>query len=266
MTASSILPAGAFMVGLGGLCFHMSQFHTAQLFPHNKGFISSLYVGFFIASGVTFELLRAIYVSMLPDEGPAHDTYRAILIAHAFLCLPWIALMLWMNPRHALKAGQTYHFHTSRLRFVVTDLVSHHEAHGVAGPTNCEISSSIINTASCSVVEGKWKQCEADMTDVPTSSTDVVDASQIQPLSVSHLHVPGESGLESAAPESETRLCKSAVHISGKNTSDCLHRNSFSRPGHDRIHQLRPLEDRRSIPQAACASHSKTHGYQLRQR
>lgn len=108
------------MVGLGGLCFHMSQFHAAQLFPENKGFISSLYVGFFIASGVTFELLRVVYSSLVSDEGAAHDTYRAILVGHAVLCLPWALLMLWMNPRNTLKPCQTYDFHTKRLQFCVS--------------------------------------------------------------------------------------------------------------------------------------------------
>jgi hypothetical protein len=110
-----LLPLGACFIGFGGLTYHMAQFNTAVLFPERRGLVSSLYVGGFIASGVVWEIVRAIFDAL----GGSHTTFRAIMLVHALLAAPMIALMYWMAPSTAFTAGQTFAFDTSRLRFHV---------------------------------------------------------------------------------------------------------------------------------------------------
>ena len=105
-----LFPLGAFLLSLGGLFFHMSQFHIAQLFPSNKGLVSSLFVGGFIASGLTFEILRQIYSAAGGAGDTDHATYRTILLVHACLIIPSVLTSLWMTPKATLKSGDQYHF------------------------------------------------------------------------------------------------------------------------------------------------------------
>ena len=55
------LPAGAVIMGLGGITYHLSQFHISNLFPGKRGLISSLYVAGFTGCGIIFYILYEIY-------------------------------------------------------------------------------------------------------------------------------------------------------------------------------------------------------------
>jgi nitrate/nitrite transporter NarK len=57
------LPAGAVIVGLAGITFHLSQLHVSNLFPRSRGFISSLLVAGFTGCGAIFYFLDLIFVS-----------------------------------------------------------------------------------------------------------------------------------------------------------------------------------------------------------
>ncbi len=57
------LPAGAVILGLAGITFHLSQLHISNLFPRSRGFISSLLVAGFTGCGVIFYLLDLIFVA-----------------------------------------------------------------------------------------------------------------------------------------------------------------------------------------------------------
>jgi hypothetical protein len=102
-------------MSMGGLSYHMGQFHIAQLFPENRGLVSSLYVGAFIASGVVFEVVRAIFNSV----GGGMQVFRAIMITFAVLGMVFVPLMLWMAPTKSFIAGQQYKFDRHAFRFLV---------------------------------------------------------------------------------------------------------------------------------------------------
>ena len=55
------LPAGAVIMGLGGITYHLAQFHISNLFPGKRGLISSLYVAGFTGCGIIFYILYEIY-------------------------------------------------------------------------------------------------------------------------------------------------------------------------------------------------------------
>ena len=125
-----LLPLGACLMGFGGLSYHVSQFNTAQLFPSRRGFVSSLFVGMFIASGIVFETVRAAFQS---TSGRGSD-YRAILLGLAAITLPFSLLMAWMAPRKAFQAGDRYRFDRQRFAFVVQPAAAlTHEAKQNAG-------------------------------------------------------------------------------------------------------------------------------------
>lgn len=48
-------------MGLGGITYHLSQFHISNLFPGKRGLISSLYVAGFTGCGIIFYILYEIY-------------------------------------------------------------------------------------------------------------------------------------------------------------------------------------------------------------
>ena len=58
------LPAGAVVMGLGGITYHLAQFHISNLFPGKRGLISSLYVAGFTGCGIIFYILYEIYQSL----------------------------------------------------------------------------------------------------------------------------------------------------------------------------------------------------------
>ena len=57
------LPAGAVLLGLAGITFHLSQLHVSNLFPRSRGLISSLLVAGFTGCGILFYLLDLIFVA-----------------------------------------------------------------------------------------------------------------------------------------------------------------------------------------------------------
>lgn len=253
---TGLLPFGAFLVGLGGLCFHLSQFHTAQLFPSNKGFVSSLYVGFFIASGVSFEVVRAIYASLSPADGPAYGTYLAILICHACLCLPWAGVMLWMNPRRSLKAGQTYHLDTSTFRFVVSHQESAEPTHGLTLPLSSDSSRSPVNTGGSSSEDMKERSdgvCEHVNRGSCASTRPPSDASP-------DLQTPHDPGSKPgiANIEVQSSCGRSCGHTGQRVTS---------LPGHNRAVKAAQANDDTSCQPSSC-NYLQPHrqGYQLRRR
>jgi hypothetical protein len=96
----------------------MGQFHVAQLFPAHHGLVSSLYVGSFIASGVIFEVARAIF----SQAGGHHSVYRIIMIGLGSMALPFAFLMAWMAPTAAFKKCDRYHFSLKNFAFRVESL------------------------------------------------------------------------------------------------------------------------------------------------
>lgn len=57
------LPAGAVLLGLGGMCFHLAQLHTTNLFPRNRGLISSVFLAGFTGAAIIFYFLWLIFRS-----------------------------------------------------------------------------------------------------------------------------------------------------------------------------------------------------------
>jgi nitrate/nitrite transporter NarK len=57
------LPYAAVVLGLGGITFHLAQFHISNLFPRNRGLISSLLVAGFTGCGIIFYFLNLIFDS-----------------------------------------------------------------------------------------------------------------------------------------------------------------------------------------------------------
>jgi len=43
---------------LGGIAFHLGQFHIGSLFPRARGVVSGTAVGGFVGSGIIFLLLK----------------------------------------------------------------------------------------------------------------------------------------------------------------------------------------------------------------
>lgn len=62
--AFNALPAGAIVLGLGGITYHLANFHISNLFPGKRGLISSLFVAGFTGCGIIFYILSEIYNSV----------------------------------------------------------------------------------------------------------------------------------------------------------------------------------------------------------
>ena len=58
------LPAGAVILGLGGITYHLANFHISNLFPGKRGLISSLFVAGFTGCGIIYYILQEIYNSL----------------------------------------------------------------------------------------------------------------------------------------------------------------------------------------------------------
>lgn len=58
------LPAGAIILGLGGITYHLANFHISNLFPGKRGLISSLFVAGFTGCGIIYYILQEIYNSL----------------------------------------------------------------------------------------------------------------------------------------------------------------------------------------------------------
>ena len=57
------LPVGAVVLGLGGITYHLANFHISNLFPGKRGLISSLFVAGFTGCGIIYYILYEIYLS-----------------------------------------------------------------------------------------------------------------------------------------------------------------------------------------------------------
>ncbi|BDA48190.1 probable solute carrier family 43 member 3 at N-terminal half [Coccomyxa sp. Obi] len=110
------LPAGAVILGLAGITFHLSQLHISNLFPRSRGFISSLLVAGFTGCGAIFYFLDLIFVA----AGGSRGAYRLIMIMYSLVVGIWLGLSFWMMPWHALQVGQVYLW-TGKGRFKVMD-------------------------------------------------------------------------------------------------------------------------------------------------
>lgn len=55
------LPAGAVILGLGGITYHLGNFHISNLFPRKRGLVSSLFVAGFTGCGIIFYILQSIF-------------------------------------------------------------------------------------------------------------------------------------------------------------------------------------------------------------
>jgi hypothetical protein len=85
------------------------------VFPKNRGFVSSLYVGGFIASGVIYEILHSMYNS----AGATVASFRGLLLGLAGTAALFAALMAWMMPGRAFLSGDHYGFMPRRMGFRV---------------------------------------------------------------------------------------------------------------------------------------------------
>lgn len=126
-------------MSLGGLGYHMGQFHVAQLFPAHHGLVSSLYVGAFVASGIIFEVVRAIFRL----GGGSHLVYRGIMSGLGSIALPFAFIMAWMAPRAALKTFDRYHFSLQNFAFRVEPV--HVPIHAALSEAASEAGATIGN-------------------------------------------------------------------------------------------------------------------------
>ena len=102
-------PAAAVLLGLGGMTFHLAQFHISNLFPLRRGLVSSLLVSGFTGCGVVFYFVELAWNAAVAKGG--HDpaaAFRVALGAYSGLVALWLPLLLWIAPWHALKVGQVF--------------------------------------------------------------------------------------------------------------------------------------------------------------
>jgi hypothetical protein len=222
----------------------MAQFHIAQLFPRNKGLVSSLFVGCFIASGFTFEVQRQAYrMQDSPGNGnPA--AYRTILLIHAALCLPWAPLSLWMSPKYNLKDGQEYQFAPAQCAFIVIPAVgteqSHTREHGMAAASDSEGSKP-----DCQCLEEQGPAAEKYAVGAATGAADTISptwqsvqaeaaeaaGSGCRPIDGTLRHEPCSTPALADAPRHNVNLGASHLEPAQPEPAPCQHRhvpNSFA--------------------------------------
>lgn len=106
---AGVLPAASVLLGLGGMTFHLAQFHISNLFPLRRGLVSSLLVSGFTGCGVVFYFVELAWSAAVAKGG--HDpaaAFRVALGAYSGLVALWLPLLLWIAPWHALKVGQVF--------------------------------------------------------------------------------------------------------------------------------------------------------------
>jgi len=106
---AGVLPAAAILLGLGGMTFHLAQFHISNLFPLRRGLVSSLLVSGFTGCGVVFYFVELAWNAAVAKGG--HDpalAFRVALGAYSGLVALWLPLLFWIAPWHALKVGQVF--------------------------------------------------------------------------------------------------------------------------------------------------------------
>eukprot|EP00208_Stichococcus_sp_RCC1054_P002385 CAMPEP_0206140458 /NCGR_PEP_ID=MMETSP1473-20131121/9531_1 /ASSEMBLY_ACC=CAM_ASM_001109 /TAXON_ID=1461547 /ORGANISM="Stichococcus sp, Strain RCC1054" /LENGTH=615 /DNA_ID=CAMNT_0053534611 /DNA_START=553 /DNA_END=2400 /DNA_ORIENTATION=+ len=103
----NLLHPGAILIGLGGITFHLAQFHISGLFPRQRGLISSLFVAGFTGAGIIFYILERIF----EDLGGSQAAYRGVLLVYGIVfCGGYIPVMLYFMPNEPFMVGQVYLF------------------------------------------------------------------------------------------------------------------------------------------------------------
>ncbi|KAK3259717.1 hypothetical protein CYMTET_31298 [Cymbomonas tetramitiformis] len=64
--------------GLGGMSYHSSCFHVANMFPRRRGFVSAMFVGFFTLSGIVFLAMRTLYIAF----GGTNHAFHKLLVGY----------------------------------------------------------------------------------------------------------------------------------------------------------------------------------------
>jgi hypothetical protein len=57
---NAFIPA-AIILGLGGITFHLAQFHISALFPRQRGLVSAVFVAGFTGCGIIMYILQSIF-------------------------------------------------------------------------------------------------------------------------------------------------------------------------------------------------------------
>lgn len=101
----NLLHPGAILIGLGGITFHLAQFHISGLFPRKRGLISSLFVAGFTGCGIIFYILQRIF----EDLHSTQAAYRGVMLVYGFVfCGGLIPVQLWLMPKDPFSVGQVY--------------------------------------------------------------------------------------------------------------------------------------------------------------
>lgn len=106
---------GAIFLGLGGITFHLAQFHASALFPRHRGLVASALVAGFTGSGIVMYLLLLIFQGC----GSTRGAYLGVLLGYAGICALWIPLSLWTMPNDPFRVGQVFLFRTHDWSFEV---------------------------------------------------------------------------------------------------------------------------------------------------
>ena len=61
--------------GLGGITWHLGQFHIGSLFPRARGVVSGCAVGGFVGSGIIFLMLKVVHTLSMPCRFVWTDRY-----------------------------------------------------------------------------------------------------------------------------------------------------------------------------------------------
>lgn len=103
----NLLHPGVIFVGLGGITFHLAQFHISGLFPRKRGLISSLLVSGFTGSAIVFFVLQRIFESL----GSTQAAFRGVLLVYGIVfCGAYIPIMIYFMPPEPFETGQVYVF------------------------------------------------------------------------------------------------------------------------------------------------------------
>ncbi|GAB4813661.1 hypothetical protein N2152v2_000707 [Parachlorella kessleri] len=100
---NAFIPA-AIILGLGGITFHLAQFHISALYPRQRGLVSAVFVAGFTGCGIIMYILQSIF----EDAGGTSAAYKGVLIGYSGVCAFWIPLIAWMMPNDSFKVGVVY--------------------------------------------------------------------------------------------------------------------------------------------------------------
>jgi hypothetical protein len=243
----AMLPTGACLMSIGGLSYHMGQFHVAQLFPENRGLISSLYVGTFIASGIIFEIVRVIHNA----AGSSMRAFRSIMIVLGMLGMAFVPLMLWMAPAKTFVAGQNYKFDRRSFRFLVEHVQK-------APPQDADDSSSICSGDQQQKITDRSLIAECDLACVHCKNTSSCrdrrslssQRSNSQPLEVTEL--PANDLASSLSKQEHDTAAITNATSSGLLPGSC-------KPGLGKMEECEPVAHQATSPVKIGTSEG-THG------